>query len=259
MEFFIIAFILFAVILIFYMYSEAFKDEVKVEILQFPNFPKEIGAFQIFFISDIHKRTISDSILEQIKGRVDIVIIGGDLTEKGVPLSRVTDNLKKLKNIAPVFFVWGNNDYEIEPDQLSGTLERTGVKELKNAVYYIKRNDKKIALIGLDDFSQELPPLDLFMERVEADSFQILICHNPETVHMVPNIQKITLILSGHTHGGQIRIFGIGPYRKGGLRKVKGTTHLNSNGYGTTTLPLRLEAKAETHLITIKSGNSDQP
>ncbi|MCR2820260.1 metallophosphoesterase [Lederbergia panacisoli] len=259
MEYFAIIFVMLAVFLVYYMYVEAFSDVVKKEILQFPNFPIEFGEFHIFFISDIHRRTISETIIEQIKGRTDIVIIGGDLTEKGVPLTRVIDNLKKLNKIAPVFFVWGNNDFELDQDQLIYAFNQTGVKELKNTVYYIKRKDKKIALIGLDDFSQELPPLDLFMEQVEEDSFQILICHNPETLHMVPDIQNIKLVLSGHTHGGQIRIFGIGPYRKGGIRKVRETTLLNSNGYGTTMLPLRLGAKAETHLITIKSDNSDHP
>ncbi|MBS4217284.1 metallophosphoesterase family protein [Bacillus sp. FJAT-49711] len=238
--------------MLMYMYREAFKDDVKSETFEFQSFPSGIGELHIFFISDIHRRTISNAILEKIKGKVDIIIIGGDLAEKGVPLSRVTENLQKLMRIAPVFFVWGNNDYEINPDQLSWTLKQSGVKELKNDVFYFRKKDKKIALIGLDDFTQELPPLDIFMEQVEADSFQILICHNPETLHMVPNTQNIKLVLTGHTHGGQIRIFGVGPYRKGGTRKVRGTTLLNSNGYGTTMLPLRLGAEAETHLITIK-------
>ncbi|MBS4199528.1 metallophosphoesterase family protein [Bacillus sp. FJAT-49732] len=254
MELFMIVFVLLALMLLIYMYREAFTDEVKMETLQFPNFPKEIGEFHIFFISDIHRREISDRILEQIKGKTDIVIIGGDLTEKGVPISRVTENLKKLKRIAPVFFVWGNNDYEIDQGHLREAFHSIGVNELLNAVYYINRNGKKIALIGLDDFSQELPALDLFMDQVEESSFKILICHNPDTMHMVPNIQNIAFVLSGHTHGGQIRIFGIGPYSKGGIRKVKETTLLISNGYGTTLVPLRLGAKAETHLISIKSG-----
>ncbi|MCJ8006698.1 metallophosphoesterase [Lederbergia wuyishanensis] len=257
MEIIIIAVAIFAVILILYMYRKAFRDDIKFETFHFSNFPKEIGSFRIFFISDIHKRDISAYILDQIKGKTDIVIIGGDLTEKGVSLSRVTNNLVKLKSIAPVFFVWGNNDYEMDPSLLRKAFHSKGINELLNSVYYIKENGKKIALIGLDDFSQELPELDLFMEKINEDSFNILICHNPETVHMVPEIQKISLILSGHTHGGQIRIFGMGPYKKGGIKKVEDTIHLISNGYGTTLVPLRLGANAETHLITIKSENSD--
>ncbi|MBW8349109.1 metallophosphoesterase [Bacillus sp. IITD106] len=245
--------------LVIYMFREAFRDEVKIQILKFPNFPKQMGTFNLFFISDIHRRRISDSIVEQIKEKADIIVIGGDLTEKGVPLERVTNNLKKLINIAPVFFVWGNNDYEIAPHQLREVFHSLGVKELLNNIYYINKNDKKIALIGLDDFTQELPPLDLLMDQIEEEAFNILICHNPETIHAVPNIEKISLVLSGHTHGGQIRFFGIGPYRKGGIRKVRGTILLTSNGYGTTLLPLRLGAQAETHLLMIKNENSDQP
>ncbi|MBS4194523.1 metallophosphoesterase [Bacillus sp. FJAT-49870] len=245
--------------LIIYMFREAFRDEVKIQLLKFSNFPKEIGEFNIFFISDIHRRRISDSIVEQIKGKADIIVIGGDLTEKGVPLERVANNLKKLIHIAPVFFVWGNNDYEVATHQLRDVFNLLGVNELLNKIYYINKNDKKMALIGLDDLTQELPPLDLLMDQVDEEAFKILICHNPETIHSVPNIDKISLVLSGHTHGGQIRIFGIGPYRKGGIRKVHGTILLTSNGYGTTLLPLRLGAQAETHLLMIKNENSDQP
>ena len=65
---------------------------------------------------------------------------------------------------------------------------------------------------------------------------------------------EIRLVLSGHTHGGQIHILGYSPYEKGKIKKLENTTLLISNGYGTTSLPLRLGAPAECHLITIKNG-----
>ena len=68
----------------------------------------------MFFISDIHRRIVSESIIEEVSGKVDVVIIGGDLLEKGVPMERVKENIKKLKKLGPILFVWGNNDYEVD-------------------------------------------------------------------------------------------------------------------------------------------------
>ena len=64
---------------------------------------------------------------------------------------------------------------------------------------------------------------------------------------------ELSLLLSGHTHGGQIHLFGFSPYEKGRLKKENDLTVLISNGYGTTGVPLRLGAKAETHLISIEN------
>lgn len=68
-------------------------------------------------------------------------------------------------------------------------------------------------------------------------------------------IQKhhhIGLVLSGHTHGGQIRLLGLGLKEKGSMREIKDDMYmLISNGYGTTGLPLRLSAPAQTHIITL--------
>ncbi|MFP3472451.1 hypothetical protein R0J90_20570, partial [Micrococcus sp. SIMBA_144] len=61
----------------------------------------------------------------------------------------------------------------------------------------------------------------------------------------------IDLMISGHTHGGQIRLFGWGLYKKGRLENLPETTLLVSNGYGTTAIPLRLGAPAETHLLIL--------
>ncbi|MBS4176541.1 metallophosphoesterase [Lederbergia citrea] len=254
----IIAISVFLILFVFYMLNNAFQDNVKEETLEFYIFPNNIREFTIFFISDIHRRKINSSIIDQVKGKADAVIIGGDLTEKGVPYSRVSKNLKMLKDVAPVFFVWGNNDYEVNNNQLSRTLKNCQVIELKNEVYYIEKNEQKLAFIGVDDLTQELPPLEDILKQEGRNVFRILISHNPDIIHMLPEEHGISLILSGHTHGGQIRVFGFGPYRKGGIRNIKGLTLLVSNGYGTTALPLRLGADAETHLITIKNGKGYQ-
>jgi predicted MPP superfamily phosphohydrolase len=237
------------------MIWEACLNKVSRHELFFSDFPQSFGQVSIFFISDIHRRVISDKIIEEVLGKVDIVIIGGDLTEKGVPMKRVSKNIQKLKKLGPVYFVWGNNDYEVDYRKLDVILLESNVKALYNtSVTFESEFGDKISLLGVDDLNQNLDRIDLALMDADKDSFKILASHYPDIVEKVDQEHEIRLVLSGHTHGGQIHILGYSPYERGKLKVLDNTTLLISNGYGTTTLPLRLGAPAECHLITLKNG-----
>ncbi|WHY84472.1 metallophosphoesterase [Neobacillus novalis] len=241
--------------LLLYMLREAFLNDVSEHELFFSDFPDTFGSVSLFFISDIHRRTISDKIINGVKGKADFVVIGGDLMEKGVPFERVKANLLKLKQIGPVYFVWGNNDYEVDYHQLDAILLETGIKVLDNtAVTFESEQGEKLSLLGVDDLNQNRDRLDLALLDAEAASFKILASHYPSITRKVHPEQEIRLVLSGHTHGGQIHIFGYSPQKRGSIKKLRNTILLISNGYGTTSLPLRLGAPAETHLITLRKG-----
>ncbi|GHH98158.1 metallophosphoesterase [Neobacillus kokaensis] len=244
--------ILFGVILFLYMLREAFLNRVEEHKFHFADFPKSFGTVSIFFISDIHRRTISDSIIDRVKGRADVVIIGGDLAEKGVPIKRVKANLCKLKHIAPVYFVWGNNDYEINHNKLIKMMEELQIKVLNNtASTFNSEKGEKWCLLGVDDLGQERDRLDLALKAADDQGFKILISHYPDITEKILPEHDIRLVLSGHTHGGQIHFLGYSPQKRGGVKQLANTTILISNGYGTTALPLRLGAPAECHLISV--------
>ena len=237
--------------LLLYMLKEAFSNNVEVHNLAFSEFPKTLGEISVFFISDIHRRTISDKVLSKV-GKADIVIIGGDLTEKGVPFDRVNNNIRKLREAGPVYFVWGNNDYEVDYHLLDASLLENKVKILDNTAVIFESNEgEKLSLLGIDDIAKKRDRLDLALSDADPDSFKILVSHNPQIIGRLVPEHNISLILSGHTHGGQIHILGYSPYKRGGIKKVGNSTILISNGYGTTSLPLRLGAPAQCHLITI--------
>ncbi len=248
--------------LLVYMWWEAHRNRVVYVELRFADFPKSFRAFTIFFISDLHRRKVSNKIIEQVKGKADIVLIGGDLTEKGVPFARVKENIQRLKMIGPVYFVWGNNDYEVDYHELDALLLQEGVRILDNrAVMFESEEGEKIALLGVDDISKRRARLDFALLDVDEEAFRILASHNPAIINKIRPEHHISLVLSGHTHGGQIRVFSFGLYEKGGIKQRNGTTVYVSNGYGTTNIPLRLGVPAETNLITIRrreENNDDQ-
>jgi len=249
----IVLIIILLVIMLLYMWKEAFRNHVSYHLFEYEDFPESFGEVKIFFISDIHKREIDDFIIEQIQNQADIVIIGGDLTEKNVPLYRTHTNIEKLKKVGPVYFVWGNNDYEIDYHMLDALLLEWGVKILDNTqVSFESEKGEKMALIGIDDITLERDRLDLALQDGDYESFRILISHNPLIIKKLTDDMNIRLVLAGHTHGGQINIFGFGLYKKGRVFERGKSKILISNGYGTTMFPLRFGARAETHLITIK-------
>ncbi|MFP5113428.1 metallophosphoesterase [Bacillaceae bacterium C204] len=244
--------------LLIYMLREAFLNNIIEHELCFPDFPKSLGSVSIFFISDIHRRTVSDHVINPVIGKADIVVIGGDLTEKGVSFEKVKTNLKKLKQIGPVYFVWGNNDYEVDYHKLDALLLELGIKILANtAVTFESGQGDKFCLLGVDDLSQERDRLDLALLDAEDSSFKVLASHYPNITDKILPEHNIRLVLSGHTHGGQIHIFGYSPHERGKIKKLENTVLLISNGYGTTSIPLRLGAPAECHLITL-NGNSEK-
>jgi predicted MPP superfamily phosphohydrolase len=256
--FLVILFIIGGLLLLLYMLREAFLNKVIDHELSFSDFPTSFGKISIFFISDVHRRKISDKVISTVKGKADIVVIGGDLMEKGVPFERVKANLLKLKQIGPVYFVWGNNDYEADYHKLDAILLASGVKVLDNtAVTFLSEQGEKFCLLGIDDLHLNRDRLDLALIDAEKKSFKILVSHYPSITEKILPEHEIRLVLSGHTHGGQIHILGYSPQEKGKIKKLKNTILFISNGYGTTALPLRLGAPAECHLIILRAGNEN--
>ncbi|CAN7341774.1 metallophosphoesterase [Rossellomorea sp. LjRoot5] len=237
--------------LLFYMLYEARRNVVKIENVKLPSYPEQMKPVSLFFISDIHKREISNEIIEDVKGKTDLVIIGGDLLEKGVPFSRVERNLDKLLTLGSVYFVWGNNDYEVNTSRLKQIFKKKGIIEIVNSSVKVKIHNGVINLIGVDDASTQRANYEASLERVHPDEFNLLVSHDPRLVNQVQKKDGIDFMVSGHTHGGQIRLFGCGMYKKGRLETLPETTLLVTNGYGTTAIPLRLGAPAETHLLVM--------
>lgn len=243
--------ILLGLLLLVYMFIEARLNIVRKHEFSFSNTPLE-KPIRLFFISDIHRRKIHSSIIDRLSNQVDLVIIGGDLVEKGVPLKQIEENIQKLCSLGKVYFVWGNNDIEIEKNEIEKIFKKWNVVVLKNSSVTVNHLQKEWSLIGVDDLKTGKVDLDLAFQDIKQNVFKILVSHNPRVLKLLKKEQGVSLVLSGHTHGGQIRILGYGPYEKGKTHVYEGITQIISNGYGTTTIPLRLSARPETHYIVIK-------
>lgn len=211
----------------------------------------------VFFISDIHRRKIDEKLLAKVQSsqKIDLVIIGGDLAERGVPLTRITENIRKLAQLGPLFYVWGNNDREAGEEEIRGIISRYGGKILDNESVGIPGHSQW-GIGGTDDPSSRNVDIDSTLRYIEQYENVILVTHTPSIFKKIEQFYQPRLMLAGHTHGGQIRFGKYGLQERGEFRLEKGRAKLVSNGYGTSTLPLRLGAKPECHVIVINYGES---
>lgn len=208
---------------------------------------KPFKPFNMLFIADVHRRTVPQ---DMISFPVDAIIIGGDFTEGGVPWERVERNLATLCGQAPVYFVWGNNDREMDEKRLRKLFAKYKVKLLEDESVLLF-GESNLRLVGIDYFAYQKNSIEKAFSEVSDQDTVIFVSHTPFVFKKIRSLYKIDFALAGHTHGGQIRIGKLGIYRKGRTEEVEGVVQLVSNGFGTTKLPLRLGADPEFHLISV--------
>ncbi|MCD8511479.1 MAG: metallophosphoesterase family protein [Bacillus sp. (in: Bacteria)] len=233
--------------LVIFMYKESKSLEVTEETI---HLPVKIKNTDILFLSDIHRRVITEKDIPHFS-KADYVIIGGDLVEKGVPTTQVKHNLSILSEFGKIIFVWGNNDYKFGEERLIQLLLTDHkIISLKNSSIRIGMGDYTWMIAGVDDFGTERADINKTLGA--SDCPVLLISHNPSIVPLLEhNKQRISAVLAGHTHGGQIRFGPIGIAEKGGWKQRNGISLFISNGFGTRKFPLRLGAKPQIHLIKV--------
>jgi uncharacterized protein len=244
-------------IMIGYMFALAEHDQTEVKKLSYDRF--KVGESQpsikLFFISDIHNRKVRSKSIENVD-KVDVVIIGGDLVDKRTPYHRLMENLQLLKKWnAPIFFIPGNNDHELKNGSIIEVLENNGVKTLSNEDEYVNlAGNRGFVLSGLDPYFTK--PNRSATQIKDSNFLQVLCVHDPFVYQRMnqEDKERFDLVLAGHTHGGQIRIFGLGPYERGGWLNDEDQPLLVSEGYGTSLVPLRLGTRAECHVIHLNLG-----
>ncbi|PSL41994.1 putative MPP superfamily phosphohydrolase [Planomicrobium soli] len=241
-----------ALALLLYMYKNAFAHNLRRQAVRL-DAEVQFRPFNLLFIADIHRRKLSPEMLEV---PVDIVVIGGDLAERGVSLKQVAENLKLLVNKAPVYFVWGNNDREVKARNLRKLFAHYGIKPMDNESVSLFGNPH-LKLVGVNYLALENDGLDRAFSEVKKEDTVIFVSHSPFIFKRVKKKYPVDFLMAGHTHGGQIRLGKLGIYRKGALKIKGGKPELVTNGFGTTSLPLRLGAPAEYHLLTIQPKRRD--
>ncbi|MGF6353661.1 putative MPP superfamily phosphohydrolase [Paenibacillus sp. 4624] len=266
-----LAFLMLVVVvwLLFHMWREAHTTVITKDEVELAYLPASFDGATIIFLSDTHSRLLKTKEVEQLKGRADWVLIGGDIAEEGISWSIVRQNMKLLSRLAPSYAVYGNHDKKADGAHLSRLLDDSSVQLLQDQAVYLQKGTEHVRLVGLDYRSKQATKL---LHDTKDNCSTIVLVHDPLEVLRLD--LDVDLVLSGHTHGGQIVFPVLGPvllskaYRavKSGWFSLKRSDEdtrsgklLVSRGFGTNHLPLRLGCPAEIHLITLRVPITNSP
>jgi len=246
-----------------------------------PGLPPAFDGFRIAQISDIHMDEFTEAFfVHHVVNRVnrlnpDAVFLTGDfVTSEYAPRKfaigaawQCAGILKQL-TCRQRYAVLGNHDVLVGSDEISEALTDNDILVLRNYYMPIERSGGRIWLAGLGDPLQGLPDPEATIPASIRNIPQepiILLCHAHDYVdHLLtlPSGQAVSLMLCGHTHGGQVRLPLIGPlvlpqmgrkYVEGWFRFGRLQMHVN-RGIGTVSLPFRLNCPPEISMLTLRSG-----
>lgn len=175
----------------------------------------DTNNIKIVLFSDTHfGEFYVEEKLENIVNKIndqdaDIVIFGGDLMDsyyRSPPdIDYIKTYFKKIESKIGNYSVYGNHDYGGGAVKVyKNIMEGSGFTLLKNEIKTIDIDDVKINIIGLDDYLLGKPDKNI-LNGIEKNHYNILVSHAPDLVDEL-NFDDINLVLSGHTHGGQVNI-----------------------------------------------------
>ncbi len=231
-----------------------------------PRLPSCFTGMSIAFLADIHHGpfTSLDYVhhVVQVTNALspDVVLLGGDYVHRSSEyIDPCLQALANLESNLGTYGVLGNHDHWEGAQATREAMKSSGIMELTNSGTWIERNGGRLRLAGVGDFWEDVQDLDHALADARPSDSSILLSHNPDFVETITD-HRVGLVLSGHTHGGQIVLPIVGaprvPSRYGqkylhGLVKTPYTQVFVTRGLGTVTPPLRFCCRPEIALITI--------
>jgi uncharacterized protein len=239
---------------------------VKHNDVAFKDLPPLFDGFAILHISDMHvemnevaMQRLSELVAEM---RYDLCVLTGDYRgETFGPFAAALDGVGRVRGHlrGPIYAVLGNHD----TIQMVPGLEAMGIRILLNECEVIARGDQQIHLAGIDDAHfYRVDNIEKAALRIPDGAFSILLSHSPEIYRQAAHA-NFNLMLSGHTHGGQICLPGSIPITlEAALPRRMGAggwQHNNMIGYtsvgaGSSVVPVRLNCPPEVTLHRLRRG-----
>ncbi|MEG2198084.1 MAG: metallophosphoesterase [Cellulosilyticaceae bacterium] len=240
--------------------------------------PSDFNEFTIAHISDFHNKLLGKeqvTILNKIKSiSPDIIVITGDLIDRRkYDLETAMTFIKGAMQIAPIYYVSGNHEawsgkFDVIKDELIGA----GVHILDNTEVKLSKGNSTISILGVAD--PDFHTSD-YMEGTDVseitkqlsgwsanENFKILLSHRPELFDLYCD-NNMDLIFTGHAHGGQFRIPGIGglvapdqglfPKYTSGSYSKEASTMFVSRGIGNSVMPIRIFNRPEIVAVTLRT------
>ncbi|SFC57132.1 hypothetical protein SAMN04488102_11112 [Alkalibacterium subtropicum] len=239
--------------------------------------PDNFDGYTVVQVSDLHNKDFHGELIPKIEeADPNIIVVTGDLIDRNrTDLAFAEAFLEEVMTLAPVYFVSGNHEVASgNYPELREIIDQTGVLNLDDASRVLTQDNEQINLLGLadpltmqlDDVIEEGSESGVIKQTIEEIStddperFDLLLSHRPELFDMYEEA-GIDLVLTGHAHGGQIRLPFIGglfapsqgffPDYTDGRYVEDETTMILSRGLGNSIFPLRVFNRPELVVITL--------
>ncbi len=223
--------------------------------------------FKFIQVSDLHLHAVGYSlkkIAKQINdSKADLVFFTGDSIDKAENLKLLREFLQLIDTSIQKTAILGNWEYwgNVDVRKLRLLYSDFNCDLLINKSKQYTIRNKSISVTGIDDYVGGNADYLLAMKTYQESDFHVVLTHCPEhrDVIATQTHDKIDLILSGHTHGGQINIFGYAPFKPPGSGKYTRGWYTESQpplyvskGIGTSILPVRFGARSEISIFNLK-------
>jgi predicted MPP superfamily phosphohydrolase len=228
----------------------------------------DLGGYKIAQISDLHNKEFGKDQKRLLKilrkENPNLIAITGDIVDSSrTDIDVALEFVKGAVEIAPVYYVTGNHEYWLKADDwnvLMQGLKQCGATILDDEAVEIG-NDYSFYLIGINDNSLSSNILDELCSNLDKDKLQIVLAHEPQYINKYSEAE-VNLVLSGHAHGGQIRLpfvgglvapnQGIFPKYTSGVYIENSTTMIVSRGLGNSIIPIRIFNRPEVVIVKLQ-------
>lgn len=251
--------------LLLYGWWDTNRFDVRTVEIELERLPRAFDGFTILQVSDLHDRAYGRDGLDMIrtmeKLSFDMVAITGDLLDRH--LSEKRENgyrfAQEAAKLGPTYYVQGNHEWKIGGwEEIKAELMKRGVRVLDNKKVTYARDGAILDLIGI----REKATVREMQSLISPGSCSVLLTHRPERIEDYAQT-GVDLVLSGHAHGGQVRLLGRGlfspdqgvlPRYTSGVYPCGNTKLYVSRGAGNHSfLPPRIFNRPEIDLITLKT------
>ncbi len=228
----------------------------------------ETKNIKLLQISDLHLKSVESRHVELAKEinkiRPDLILLTGDIIDSNRNLDKLDQFLSLFDPSIQKTAILGNWEcWRVHPLQLLAVYDKHQCELIVNHSYKYVFGETSISISGMDDLIGGRANFNMAMASYSPAKYHVVMTHCPEHRDIIQEEMKnvpIDLVLSGHTHGGQVNLFGFVPFRPPGSGKyVSGwyretLPHLYvSRGIGTTGVPVRLGSRAEVTIFNFEA------
>lgn len=248
---------------------EPMNVEIKEVSLVLPRLSTEFDGYRIAQISDVHMdgwmsferlSKLARLVNEQ---KADLIAATGDFVTARVKYveSELTEALSVLDAPDGVVAVLGNHDYIADVSLIRRVLKDAEIVELSNDFLTLERGESVFHVAGIDNFYQRKARLDLVLSRMPEEGAAMLLAHEPDFAEVSAPTGRFDLQISGHSHGGQMRLPLVGAMARpkcgriypSGVYDVDGMIQYTNRGLGMLWPHLRINCRPEITVFTLRT------